>query len=83
MPISFVREKNERGVHIGDLNVGDTFLYGNRIGVIVERNGHAFPIDLTTCGNFRHNPDNSRSSELAPQVIVLPVDIEIHYKVVG
>ena len=83
MAIIFKREKNERGVKLGSLKVGDTFLYDNRVGVMVERNGHAFALDLTTCGNFRYNNVRQYSSELEPDEIVVPITIEMHYKVVG
>lgn len=83
MAIVFKREKNERGVKLGSLKVGDTFLYDNRVGVMVERNGHAFALDLTTCGNFRYNNVRQYSSELEPDEIVVPITIEMHYKVVG
>lgn len=83
MAIVFKREKNERGVKLGSLKVGDTFLYDNRVGVMVERNGHAFALDLTTCGNFRYNNVRQYSSELEPDEIVVPITIEMHYKVAG
>ena len=83
MAIVFKREKNERGVKLGSLKVGDTFLYDNRVGVMVERNGHAFALDLTTCGNFKYNNVRQHSSELSVDEIVLPITIEMHYKVVG
>lgn len=83
MAIVFKREKNERGVKLGSLKVGDTFLYDNRVGVMVERNGHAFALDLTTCGNFKYNNARQYSSELGVDEIVVPVTIEMHYKVVG
>ena len=89
MAITISREKNERGVKLCTLKVGDTFLYDNRIGVIVERNGHVFPLDLTTCGNFRVIDPTFRSSvsyknqELPFTAIVLPISIEMTYKVVG
>ena len=87
MAIKISRTKNERGVKLNSLKVGDTFLYDNRVGVMVERNGHAFPIDLTTCGNFRKSflYENKRAygEELSGSEIVLPVEIEMAYKVVG
>jgi len=89
MAITIKREKNERGVKLSSLKVGDTFLYDNRVGVMVERNGHAFPIDMTTCGNFRvidprywRNAEH-RNGELPPEAIVLPISVELSYKVVG
>ena len=89
MAIKISCEKNERGVKLGSLKVGDTFLYDNRVGVIVERNGHSFPIDLTTCGNFRvidptfRRSASYKNNELPPTAIVLPISIEMTYKVVG
>ena len=88
MAIKISREKNERGVMLGSLKVGDTFLYDNRVGVMVDRNGHSFPLDLTTCTNFRTTRsygkwDNYKSPELTPETIVLPVSVELTYKVVG
>lgn len=84
MAITIKRMKNERGVKLGSLNIGDTFLYDNRVGLMVERNGHAFPIDLTTCHNFRCNHcGNTYTGELDDNVIVLPVEVEMTYKVVG
>lgn len=87
MAITIKRTKNERGVKLDSLKVGDTFLYDNRIGVMIERNGHAFPIDLTTCGNFRKSSlyESKRvyGAELSGSEIVLPVEVEMTYKVVG
>ena len=89
MAIIFKREKNERGVKLGSLKVGDTFLYDNRVGVMVERNGHAFALDLTTCTNFRKSlparewMPHEYGAELTLEEIVLPVSVEMHYKVVG
>jgi len=81
MGISIRREKNERGVKVGSLKVGDTFLYDNRVGVVVERNGHVFFLDLSTCGNFRNG--NRFSGELKPEDTVLPIEVKMTYKVVG
>lgn len=81
MTISIKRVKNDRGVALGSLNVGDTFLYDNRIGVIVDRNGHCFPMDFATCATFRKSPWTSEP--LLPQEIVLPVEVEMTYKVVS
>jgi len=81
MAISIKREKNERGVTVGSLKVGDTFMYDNRIGVIVDRNGHCFPMDFATCATFHKHPWTSEA--LLPQEIVLPVEVELTYKVVG
>lgn len=85
MAISIKRTKNERGVKLGSLHIGDTFLYDNRVGVMIDRNGHAFPLDLTTCSNFRRNHYGNTYSggELDNDVVVLPIEIEMTYKVVG
>ena len=84
MAITIKRVKNERGVKLGSLCIGDTFLYDNHVGVMIDRNGHAFPLDLTTCTNFRHNPySDTYKDELDNDVIVLPIEVEMTYKVVG
>lgn len=81
------RVKNDRGVKLCSLGIGDTFLYDNRVGIIVEHNGHRFPLDLTTCLNFRKSfvIGNKRqyTEELSGSEIVLPVEAELTYKVVG
>ena len=83
------RVKNDRGVKLGSLKVGDTFLYDNRVGVMVDRNGHCFPLDLTTCTNFRKSlpartwMPHEYGAELTPETVVLPVEVEVTYKVVG
>ncbi len=84
MAITIKRVKNERGVKLGSLNIGDTFLYDNRVGVMIDRNGYAFPLDLTTCHGFRRNHcANTYTGEMDNDVVVLPVEIEMTYKVVG
>lgn len=84
MSITIKREKNNRGVKLGSLNIGDTFIYDNRVGVMIDRNGHAFPLDLTTCRNFRRNHcGNTYTGELDNDVVVLPVEVEMTFKVVG
>ena len=87
MAISIKRVKNERGVALHTLKVGDTFLYDNRVGVIVDRNGHCFPLDLTTCSNFRktflYGAVRQYGEELSGSETVLPVEVEMTYKVVG
>ena len=81
------RVKNDRGVKLCSLGIGDTFLYDNRVGIIVERNGHRFPLDLTTCINFRksfmHGNKREYGEELPGSEIVLPIEAELTYKVVG
>lgn len=81
------RVKNDRGVKLSSLNLGDTFLYDNRVGIIVEHNGHRFPIDLTTCTNFRksfmYGNKREYGEQLSGSEIVLPIEAELTYKVVG
>ena len=86
MAITISRIKNERGVPLGSLKLGDTFLYDNRIGVVASRNGHDFPLDFATCAEFRVHTGRFHGAEyavLSPEAVVLPVEIELRYKVVG
>ena len=88
MAIIIKRVKNERGVPLGSLKVCDTFMYDNRIGVIACRNGHDFPMDFTTCEEFKATRsygkwDTYNAPILANDTIVLPVEVEMTYKVVG
>lgn len=83
MAIIIKRMKNERGVKLGSLKIGDTFLYDNRVGIMVDRNGHTFPLDLTTCCEMRKKESYPYRPVLEPEDIVLPIDVELAYKVVG
>jgi hypothetical protein len=83
MAITIKRVKNERGVSLDSLNIGDTFLYDNRVGVIVNHNGNSFPLDLTTCCEMHYRESYPYGPVLRPEDIVLPVDVELAYKVVG
>lgn len=89
MAITIKRVKNERGVTLGSLKVGDTFMYDNRIGVIASRNGHDFPMEFSTCREFpksrpaREWIPSRQTDMLSPSEIVLPIEIEMTYKVVG
>lgn len=88
MAITIKRVKNERSVALHTLKVGDTFLYDNRVGVIASRNGHDFPMELATCREFKTvRPygkwDTYKASMLSPYTFVLPVSVELTYKVVG
>lgn len=46
------RVKNDKAVHLSDVCVGDTFLYQNKVCMVVDRNGHLFVIDLNTSRNI-------------------------------
>lgn len=83
MAITIKRVKNERGVQLGSLKVGDTFLYDNRVGVIASRNGHDYPMDFTTCCEMAVHGTYPFVKTLPPETIVLPVEVEMTYKVVG
>lgn len=88
MAITIKRVKNERGVALHTLKVGDTFLYDNRVGVIVSRNGHDFPMEFSTCREFHVVDEHfwkgrDRNPALSGSEIVLPIEIEMTYKVVG
>lgn len=83
MAITIKREKNERGIKLGSLKIGDTFLYDNRIGVIAVRNGHEYPMDFTTCCEMHRRAEFPYGPLLGLDTIVLPVAVEMTYKVVG
>lgn len=78
-----------RTVPLNALAIGDTFLYDDRIGVVVARNGHKFYLDLTTCTNFRHKIIRPLSSmvdygaEIDGNAHVIPVQVNLTYQVVG
>lgn len=83
MAITIKRVKNERGVTLGSLKVGDTFMYDNRIGVIAARNGHEYPMDFATCCEMHRRAEYPYGPSLGPDAIVIPVSVEMTYKVVG
>lgn len=66
------RVKNDKSVTLKNLVVGQTFLYQNKVCMVVDRNGHGFVIDLNTGRNITV-PDNA---ELAR------VECVLEYKVV-
>lgn len=84
MAIKISREKNNRGVKLGSLRKGDTFLYDNRIGVMMDGGGFLIPYDLTCCGIFRRNHcGNTYTGEMSNDIVVVPIEAELSYKVVG
>lgn len=83
MAITIKRVKDERGVPLGSLKVGDTFMYDNRIGVIASRNGHDFPLEFSTCCEMVMHDSYPFVKTLPPDTVVLPVEVEVGYKVVG
>lgn len=46
------RVKNDKAIHLSDVYVGDTFLYQNKVCMVVSRNGHDFIVDLNTGCNI-------------------------------
>ena len=83
MAITISRTKNERGVTLGSLKMGDTFLYDNRVGVIAARNGHEYPMDFSTCCEMHRRAEYPYGPSLESEAIVIPVEVEMTYKVVG
>lgn len=84
MAITIKREKNQRGVKFGTLKAGDTFMYDNRIGVMMNGGGYLVAYDLTKCCLFRrYSNGGNGAGEMDNDVVVLPVEIELIYKVVG
>lgn len=41
-----------RTVPLCSLNLGDTFFFDSRIGMVASRNGHDFPLELATGHEF-------------------------------
>ncbi|MDV3429542.1 MAG: hypothetical protein LIR50_21380 [Bacillota bacterium] len=84
MAIKINREKNERKmVRLYSLAVGDTFLYDNRVGIIASRNGEDFPIELTTGREMRCRTEDPCGPFLGFDTTVLPVEVELSFRVVG
>ena len=83
MAITIKRGKNNRGVKLSSLGVGDTFLHDNRVGVIVCHCGNLFPLDLTTCQEMHEHGTYPFTKILPLETVVLPVEVELTYKVVG
>lgn len=66
------RVKNDKAVHLSDVFVGDTFLYQNKVCMVVDRNGHSFIADLNTGRNISI-PQNAE---------LVRVECVLEYKVV-
>lgn len=81
MAITIKHTKNERGVALGSLNIGDTFLYDNRVGVIAARDGNKYPMDFTTSCEMHYRTEYPYGPPLWSGTIVLPVSVELTYKV--
>lgn len=79
--ITVKRAKNDRGVSLGSLNVGDTFLYDNRVGIIVVRNGHCFPLDLENAIEMQSRENYPFPKILPLDTKVVPIQVELTYKI--
>jgi len=79
--------RSSRTVPLSSLNLGDTFLFDSRIGMVASRNGHDFPLELATGHEFWiENParpwmPHSIHPMLTPQTEVEVVDCELIFKV--
>ena len=66
------RVKNDKAVHLSDVWTGDTFLYQNKVCMVVDRNGHLFVIDLNT----------GRNVSIPQTAELVRVECVLEYKVV-
>ena len=78
--------KPARGIALDALKLGDTFIYDKKIGMICSRNGHDFPLDLSTGKEFtievaREWIPHSSPAMLPPDTIVERVSCELLYQV--
>lgn len=65
------RVKNDKSVHLCDVCIGDTFLYQNRLCMVVDRNGHSFVIYL----------DSGRNVSVPQNAELVRVECVLEYKV--
>lgn len=76
-----------RTVTLNDLKLGDCFLFDNRIGMVASRNGHDFPLDLSTGKEFYAVPParewipHDRPAMIAPSAEVVKISAELVYKI--
>ena len=79
--------RQARTVTLNDLKLGDCFLFDNRIGMVASRNGHDFPLDLSTGKEFYAVPParewipSNRPAMLAPSAEVVKISAELVYKI--
>lgn len=79
--------RQARTVTLNDLKLGDCFLFDNRIGMVASRNGHDFPLDLSTGKEFYTVPParewipHDRPAMLAPSAEVVKISAELVYKI--
>lgn len=81
--------KENKTVPLDSLKIGDTFIYDNRIGMIVSRNGQCFPLDLTTGTEFWIKRPSREwiPSDSKPTILhscsVVKVNCEVMYTIVN
>ena len=79
--------RQARTVTLNDLKLGDCFLFDNRIGMVASRNGHDFPLDLSTGKEFYAVPParewipHDRPAMIAPSAEVVKISAELVYKI--
>lgn len=79
--------RQARTVTLNNLKLGDCFLFDNRIGMVASRNGHDFPLDLSTGKEFYAVPParewipHNRPAMLAPSAEVVKISAELVYKI--
>ena len=79
--------RQARTVTLNNLKLGDCFLFDNRIGMVASRNGHDFPLDLSTGKEFYAVPParewipHDRPAMLAPSAEVVKISAELVYKI--
>lgn len=66
------RVKNDKAIHLSDVYVGDTFLYQNKVCMVVDRNGHSFVVNL----------DSGRNVSVPQNAELVRVECMLEYKVV-
>lgn len=79
--------RTARTITLGNLKLGDCFIFDNRIGMVVSRNGHDFPLDLATSKEFWRNPPardwipHETPAMLDPSAEVVKISAELVYKI--
>lgn len=79
--------REARTITLDELKLGDCFLFDNRIGMVASRNGHHFPLDLSTGKEFyavlpaREWVPHSTPAMLAPSAEVVKIKAELMYKI--
>ena len=66
------RVENNKALTIENFSIGDTFLFDNKVCMLVDRNGHPFPIDLETGKNIT----------IKKTTKLVKISCEVEYKVV-